>query len=105
MINRKQSKASVLAHDNARLDPDKVAELVLVITNDGPGSQCGYSYRSRCDFAIDGGSLHLPEFEHMAFSVAKWYGQNGDPCRFSLAEVKAAGLESRAYYIEHVKEF
>lgn len=77
-----------------------INDLMLTIINDGNGSQCGVSYKERCESAENG----IFKFRYACRTYGRARSRSGAryPTRDEI--ITAANL-LQEYYREHVSEF
>jgi hypothetical protein len=76
---------------------------MLTIINDGNGSQCGFTYKQRCELARM--FAHgLLKFREMARNYNRYAVKNYGSPRATREECTEAGNRLFHYYEEHIKE-
>ena len=80
-----------------------VFEIVLTVTNDGNGSQCGFSYQQRLEAARQGEPGRLT-FRYMARNYGRYAHRQFGAAHPTLQQTSAAGDELYAYYRELLAE-
>lgn len=91
-------------------DP-RVSDAVLVVVNDGDGTQCGLTYKDRLALYMPQAKPHALRLAEYRRAVRRWdthrlrrYGlETGGP--LSGPQVQAAAVCLESYYSQHVKEF
>jgi hypothetical protein len=74
-------------------------DLVLIVINDGNGSQCGMTYDQRCAAAATG----IDQFRYACQKANQWRIAHDCPSA-TRADVFAAASEVYAYYRNHMAE-
>lgn len=77
-----------------------INDIMLTIINDGDGSECGMTYKQRCDAAEHGLMLYIDACIKYDRKRKNVYGS---PAARAI-QIRGAAERIQAYYREHVRE-